>query len=554
VEPTTGRTRSAWLLAALAAVLPAVLGCPKSDDPAYYIARLGRDDTEVQRRAVEDLLLIHKKAMPFVKEAVKSENPYLRQGCATFLARVRRMESLTTVGELVDDPDPTVRLAAIEAVVKLAQVWKSKAVELLARGFEGEEPVCVKTAGEGLRDMEFDEATDYLQAQFDAGQGIQTIYAAKLLYETEGKAEFTRPILEGLISEERDVREAAKANAYELKDLIVVPLVAFVRTEERTALAGRTLEGIRDVLREELDVILDSKQAEKMLMALGAIGDDASVERLNADLHDSKLESTWRVAAARAMAAAALSTPDQSARIVSDLRQVVDDEKEDTRIQIGAAIALCKLKEQRGVEFLLDMLDSFEEAIAKENISEERLHDLTALRIGSQEALAEAGEFVVPVLMARLRGSPSPTIMWAAAKTLGEIRHEEAMPYLGKFLITQKVPGIAVDADGRLSGEAADADWRGLTEAEAAEVRAKFEVFEYPDYVRWTAALALGRIGGTEAVELLHQGEKAEAALLDRLAKSKAVSGYFNRAPVMDELMRGHEDVLFYIRRALQDT
>ena len=44
----TARSRSAHprfgLLAALAAFLPALLGCPKSDDPAYYIeaaARIG---------------------------------------------------------------------------------------------------------------------------------------------------------------------------------------------------------------------------------------------------------------------------------------------------------------------------------------------------------------------------------------------------------------------------------------------------------------------------------------------------------------------------------
>ena len=558
MEPAIGRIRFAhWtlgLLAALAALLPAVAGCAKSDDPAYYVERLGSDNAEVQRRAVEDLLLMHKKAMPLIKTAVKDENASLRMGCADFLSRVRRMESLSVVGELVEDPDPVVRLAAIEAVAKLSQVWKTKSVELLARGFEGSDPACVQTAGEGLRDMEFEEATDYLQAQFDAGQGMQTVYAAKLLYETEGKVEFARPILEGLISTQPDVREAAQANAKALTDLIVVPLVRFVRTERRTALAKITLDEIRDGLRVELDVILDSKRAEKVLMALGAIGDEESVERLKADLHDSKLESTWRVAAARAMAGAAVSNSAQAVRIVSDLREVVDDEKEDTRIRIGAAIALCELKEQRGVTFLLDMLDRFEEAISEENISEERVADLTALRIGAQEALAESGEFVVPFLMGKLKGSPSPTIMWAAAKTLGEMGHEDAMPYLGKFLITQKAPGIVVDDGGRLSGETADPDWRELTEAEVAETQAKFEVFEYPDYVRWTAALALGRIGGTKAAALLHQGEQAEADLLERLAKAKERTGHFKRAPVLDEFASGHEDVLFYIRRALEDV
>lgn len=542
------------LLTALLAALPAVVGCPKSDNPLDYIRDFESGKKEQQRRAVEELLLMYKKAMPQVKEAVKSENPNVRKGCAEFLSRVRRMESLETLGGMIDDPDRDVRLKVIEAVAKLSQVWKSKAVELLGHAFEGSDAECVTKAGEGLRDMEYEAATQFLLTQMQEGKGVQRVYAARLLYEMEGRVEFTRPILEGLISDDAAVREAAQANAMVLKDRIVVPLVEFIRTGRKTGRAEQVLEKIRDALREELDVVLDSMRAEKILAALGHIADQESIERLNADMRDSKLESSWRVAAARALALAALSprsSPSQSAGIVGDLTDVVKDEGEDKRIRIGAAIALCELKQEYGVKFLLDELEGFEEAIKKENISDERVDDLTALRIGAQEALVEAGDFVVPFLETRLATASSPTIMWAGAKTLGELGRQEAVPLLTTYLTTQKSPVITVDEAGRLSGEGADADWEALTPEQAAEVRARLEVFEYPDYVRWTSALALSRIGGSEAVRQLREGERAEVAFLGRLAKSKEGADYYRRAAVLDELIRHHEDVLFYIRRAL---
>ncbi|NLW50950.1 MAG: HEAT repeat domain-containing protein [Candidatus Brocadiaceae bacterium] len=559
----TARSRSAHLrfglLAALAAFLPALLGCPKSDDPAYYIERLGSDNKEVQRRAVEDLLLMQKQAMPKIEKAIRSENPNLRMGCADLLARIRRMDSLTMVGELIDDPDSAVRLRATEAVGKLSQVWKSKAVELLARAFEGSDLPVVNEAGAGLRDMEFEEATEYLLARFEAGEGVQAVYAGRLLYETEGDTKYVRPILDGLVSSRPDLRDAAQANAEALADRIVVPLVQFVRTDPAGGPARTTLEKIGESLRAELDVILDSTTARDVLMALGAIGDEPSVARLTADLCDSRLESTWRVAAARAMALAARGNPSQATAIIRELMQVVDGEQ-DNRIRIGAAIALCELKQQSGVKLLLDMLDKFEEDIGKAK-SDEAVADLTALRIGAQEALAESGEFVAPALTARLEGSPSPTIIWAAAKTFGEIGHADAIPRLGKYLIEPKrprkdadgrpMPDITIEEDGRLGGQGADPDWTALSAAEIAETHARLEVFEYPDYVRWTAALALGRLGGREAAAFLRQAQEAERSLVERLAANRQRSGYFKRAPVLDEFARGHENVLFYIRRAL---
>jgi HEAT repeat protein len=544
-------------LAALVAALPALTGCPKSDDPAYYIKRLESSDAEVQRRAIEELVRMSKEAMPGIKEALKSENPNVRKGCADFLSKVRRMESLTDVGTLISDPDKTVRLKVIEAVAGLSQVWKVKSVELLAIAFDGDDAECVKKAGEGLRDMKFAEATAALRARFEAGKGIQAIYAAKLLFETEPSPETARPLLQGLISDEPTIRDAAKANVKELKDTIVPYLVTFVDTGEGVARAGMVLDEVRQGLIDELKVILDSARAGDILGALGTIADDQGIEKLNADLRDTKLESAWRVAAARSLAIAALSrrsSPEQKAKIKGYLSSMLDDEDQDKRIRIGAAIALCQLGEERAVAYLLEELDLFEEAIKAKSISQARLDDMTALRIRAQEALTASGDFVVPFLMARLRDTrkePGPIIIWAAAKTLGELNVHEVVPFLGTYLTATKTPQVVVNADGSLRGEVPAGEWQSLTDEQAAELGAKFEAFKCPDFVRWASAVALGQIGGAQAVSLLRQAETAETAFVGPLLRLREGKDYYKQANVLDGLIGQHEDVLFYIRKAL---
>jgi len=231
---------------------------------------------------------------------------------------------------------------------------------------------------------------------------------------------------------------------------------------------------------------------------------------------------------------------------------VLNDEDQDTRIRIGAAIALCQLREERAVAYLLDELDRFQEAIKQENISETRLNDLTELRIGAQEALTASGDFVVPFLMNRLREQkPGPIIIWAAAKTLGELGVEEVLPFLNTYVTATAAPKTRVEADGQIVTKEGT-DWRELAEDKADELRASLESFTYPDYVRWTSAIALGQIGGKQAVASLRQAESLENDFLARLHANRRLKAYFERAPVLDPLIAQHEDVLFYVRQALK--
>ncbi len=619
------------LLAALAALLPALAGCPKSDDPIVYIAKLQKDNEETRRRAVEELVRMHKKAMPYVtgrdvppevEAAVKaasylpaiSAKPDLdgsesekraekartaaknvRIGAAEFLAKVRRMESIEAAGDMIHDEDQAVRLKAIEALAKLSQVWKNKSVELLDQAFMDADAECVKKAGEGLRDMAYLEATQVLRKYRDAGEGIQAVYAAKLLFETEKNPALTSPILLGISSPDKKIRTAAELNVTELKDAIIAPLVDYIDVGEGGSLAEETLDTARDALVEELDVILDSRRAADILMALGTIADQESVQKLKDDLEDDKLEKPWRVAAARGMARAAMSPRSLlplRASVKTDLTAVMEDEDQDQRIQIGAAIALCEMKEKSAGDFLLKELDGFEEDIQDEKISETKLNNLTELRIGAQEALTGAGKFVVPMLLEMLGNDddpPGPIIIWAATKTLGELRRREIVTDCGRYLTDQIDPAVTMDPGGDVTeinggrpieagtpedlealqtkfgvifeevvkGEAlspADMkDWEDLAEADAQKVAELMEVFEQPDYVRWTAAIALGRIGGDRPRKLLLEAEEAEEAFLARLAAARERKDYYKRAAVVDHLARRHEEVLFYIRKAINE-
>jgi HEAT repeat protein len=586
------------LLALLVALVPGLIGCPKSDDPAYYIKRLEDDDEEVQRRAVEELVRMHKKAMPVVREALAGEVPdidsgnvNLRKGAADFFAKVRRMDSVTAAGELLDDPDKAVRLKAIEATAKLSQVWKSESVKLLAQAFEDSDPECVKKAGEGLRDMEYDEATQVLRDCFAQGDDVQAMYAAKLLYEKDPEPQYAQLLVEGLLADDEDVRAAAEANVKELKDKIARPLVDFIEEGDHTAREKQQLEevliAIRDSMITELDEILDSQRAADILIALGVVAEDGedmsvgdpSVQKLSKDLGDSKLESAWRVAAAKGLAVAAQSartSQRQDTQIVRMLTEVLDDEEEDKRIRIGAAIALCQLRKEHAVRYLLSELDAFEEEFGAEGLSDAKRDDLTRLRIGAQEALVEAGDFAVPFLRERIRPAedPGPIIIWAAVETLGELRVEDILSNLGIYMREPRTPNLAIDDEGRIAsrvtglgpadreklsfllgeddGAVVSQDWQDLTDEQAEQVRDLMEPFEYPDFVRWSSALALGKIGGPRAIETLQDAENLEMQFLERLRMNRQQAGFYERSNVVNGLVARHEAVLFYIRKTLE--
>jgi HEAT repeat protein len=545
------------LLLAVVGVAPMLCGCPKSQEPRYYIPMLASTNDEVHRRGVEELARMQVKALPALKEALKSPDANTRKGALEVLARIRTMDALTATGELVSDPDKDTRIAAIDGVAKLAQVWKQQAVELLTKAFDQSDPPAVKEAAIGLADMRFDGATAVLQRGFDAGKGVQATYAAKLLYEAEPSPKLASFLLDGLRSGDEAVRSATEESIKELEDRFVEPLVtSIVSRPESADQARRALMQVRDVLTDELGKTLDSKRAAEILNALGMIADQKSIEKLVHDFADTGLETIWRVSAAQGMGIAAQSPralSQQKTEVIDALTKALRNESEDNRVRIGAAIALCQLRKEEGVKYLLDELDRFQEIMGKgAKISAARLKDLTRLRISAQEALTTSGQFVVPALLERARKpAAGPIILWAAAKTAGELKVKEALPLLGQYVSATAKAKIALGPDGGLARPVSLTTWQSPAEEEVTALQADIEEFKYPGYVRLAAAIALGQIGGPEGIESLKKAEAAETDFVQRLKKNKDQAEYYKRASVIEGLVRRHEDVSFYIRRAL---
>ena len=593
------RGLSMGLVALLVAVMSVAIGCQKSEDASDYIPLLASPKDETQRRAIEELIRMQQKAVPAVTQALKSETPLIRVGALKVLAKVRRMDSVQLSGQMIDDPNADVQHQAIISLNELAQVWKEKSVELLAHALDAKDAVTVRTAAAALAGMTYDPATAVLRKAFETKQGIKAVYAAQQLYQMEPGDDTAQLLLEDIASPDKAVRDAEKEALVDvrdaagaitvvgLEDKFVGALVRYIDAHKDASAAQSMLNQVRDALIDELGKTLDTKRAATILEALGTIADKESVEKLREDVNDTRLESSWRVSAASSLGIAGMSSRVQPAvriTIITELSSVLDN-ADDNRVRIGASIALCRLRLQNGVKYLLDQLSGFEEAISASNMTESRRQDLTALRIRAQEALTQAGDYVVPFLMdkikleAKLRGMtpemqkalldlhgearPGNIIIWAAAKTMGELKVQEAVPYLGGYVTEQmKNPEITIDAQGGLLG-ATEANPQGLApvdlalsnpqkppEAEVAADQERLEVFAYPDYVRLTAANALGGIGGEEGRQFLQKAEQEETAFLSRLEACKKASDYYKRAPVIEGLIHKHEDVLFYVRLA----
>ncbi len=568
----TDRRRGLWLLIGLLAALPLLCGCPKERTPEDYREQLGSENSEKQRRAVEELTRMQERALPILEPALESPDEGMRIGALKVLAKVRRMSSIRMAGELLDAPEKKVRLQTIDTISQLAGLWKERSTELLAEALKQEDPECVKKAAQSLMQMGYEDATAALKRATQPPDTVRAVYAARYLHEMDPSEETAGLLLENLMAGDEQARTAAEESVKELADGIIESLVRFADEHSDNDRVQQILVTVRDKLIEELNKILDSKRAAAILDALATIADQTSVTEIINDLEYSRLESRWRIAAASALGKAARSPRSGSGletRIHQALEAALENERMDNRVRIGAAIALCRLRSEKGVDFLLEMLDAFQERTrGAAQISAAQLQGLTEARIRAQEALTASGDFVVPGLLARLRQEkPGPIIVWAAAKTLGELSVQEAVPLLRPFILREREPvatapaegeeppvsPITIGPEGELSEPVGLENWSEPTEEDVARLQERLEKFAYPGYVRWTVAVALGRIGGEEALEILQKAAAAEREFLGRLRANKDLPDHYRRAPVIEGLIRRHEDVLFYIERPLEE-
>lgn len=478
-----------------------------------------------------------------------------------------------------EDEDPAAAELLIEKLTADDMQVRAAAMSSVY-GIEKKPEAIAKAALEEVASTEELAEVGTLRRLYREESGPNRLYAARLLYGKEPTPELEQFLMSRLRTGGSEAQAAARACVYGmtpaaveelavegLRDQIVRPLIQYVDSDRSDPQARLALQRVRESLVVELENILDSKRAAKILEGLGRIADRESVAELKEDVNDTRLESSWRVAATRALGIAARSDrvqPGVRRDIIRHLSEVIDREKTDNRVRIGGAIALCQLQQANGVRFLLDRLDQFEEAVAEGEKSEAELRDLTSLRISAQEALTASGNFVVSYLQDRIRRRDAgPVIIWAAAKTMGELDVAESVDRLGFYLTKKRDPGpvqredgesqvlpIALREDGSFAQPVVLENPENSGEEAVKGWQKKLEIMEYPGYVRWTCALALGRIGGQKAADYLEEAEQMEVRFLEKLRKNRQMPEFYRRAPVINSLIRRHEDVLFYIRLA----
>lgn len=470
------------------------LGCPRARDPQSYVEDLKSDSAENRERAVKELVRIGESAVPLVIKALQWEEPGARAAAVKVLTEVHTLEAFEAVAGLVagGENHPDVLAEAARSLAKLGDLRKRRAIELLTIILRLGQIKSATVAAEGLVELHTRKSLDVLMQALESKEGLAAIFAARALYRDQRLRGASDHLLQNLSAQDRRIREAAQFCVEDLSITSLDNLLDHISRTENAAQAEGVLARIRKKLTEELSKKPMEKRLMEILVALGKIADEESVSELTAVASGEAFSIAARAKAADALGVAALSErtgPEFDDKIRASLENILQEEKADVSVRIGSAISLCKMRNRMGVDYLLHHLTA-EEATSKE------------VRIEAQAALTASGDFVVPSLLKEIKSPEAgPTLCWAAAKTLGELRVKEAVPHLSRFLTGK----ITVTQKPEKEGE--------------KPVR---KTVPYPHYVRWTAAIALGQIGGQEALLTLRD------ALPDE--KNAKVGFYIQRA------------------------
>jgi HEAT repeat protein len=385
-------------------------------------------------------------------------------------------------------------------------------------------------------------------------------------------------------------------------------LVRLLERKPDAAPATAAVQKVRDAVIAALGKTQPVKTAQAYMAALGRIADEPSIGALIGALNDAKRDIAGRAAAAEALgqAAAAQRRAGQTAALKDKVRGALEPfltSEADIRIRIACAISLCRMGDRKGVSFLLDQLTALDrEAAARaEQLAAGTQAEggpsgpppyggsapagspagdpqaVTELRIRAQEALTAAGDFVVEPLLKALNDPASgDTTLWAAAKTLGELRVAAARARLAQLLTAPAPAGKLAPCNEDPAPVFNVKTESGQVQVSTTRAELLSHALGGPDapapaaskYVRIAAAEALGRIGGRQAEEALGEALTLHVAVRDRMGAYLEKRGYVALIPkkAADEqqriklrdlladlatrIFRDQEQVLFYISKA----
>ena len=269
----------------------------------------------------------------------------------------------------LDDPDPEVRVAALEALMEA----RARGLGARVAPWLGDaDPRVRRAAAVSLTRDPSKDAVSVLGRVLSDPESSVRIAAAKALGASGTRAAVV-PLLGRLDDSDPDVREAVVGSLSRLGDRgSVVPLV------------GKIQDNRPSVRRA-------------VATALGLLGDARASGPLLLLLRDS--EESVRAAALQALGR--IRAEDAVATIVS----LLGDERRPA-VREAAYVALSEIPSDAGIDALVDALS----------------HDDPRERSPIREALLHAGDRAVPKLVACLRGQPSSDLADGCALTLGEMR------------------------------------------------------------------------------------------------------------------------------------
>ncbi|MDD3043633.1 MAG: HEAT repeat domain-containing protein [Methanosarcinaceae archaeon] len=442
------------------------------------VRELGNEDGDARLVAVYALIDIGEPAVPSLIKALGDRDANVRELSAFAIGRIGDQKAVEALSEALSDPEPEVRRSSAHA---LGRIGDKSAVEALSKALSDPEPEVRGSSARALGILEAPEATGLLipLLQYEDDEVVlQEVVVALRRLKGPGAAS---ALLEVLDHENEDVRREVVISLGELGDPVASEaLLELFDEEELGYTAASAFGNLRsNQTVEKLTGLLDSRDPiirANAVKALGNTEDPAVIPPLIEMLEDPALEV--RKEAAHMLGTFGYLEAPGAEKAVTPLIRALEDRDEDVRISV--IYSLGSFGDEEAVLPLISLLG----------------HKDAAVRKAAAYALGRIGDpRAVEALTERVETEENWLERRIMAETLIEIGGTEAVEPLIMLL---------EDKDYRIRQSAA----MGLGKLRATEaVDALLEALETERerVVRQAEVSALGEIGDKRAAETLRQ-------------------------------------------------
>lgn len=416
--------------------------------PKLLAALADRDQTGARNSAAEALIRLGAAAAPAIIRLLSHPEGDQRRFAADILGGMRWQQAVQSLIEATEDPDANVRVAATEA---LGRLGGAAAGQTLERKLSDPDPLVRLCALEGLAEMRRPLPLAMLSPLLKDPKSRRTAYRLLGLVSEPAATEL---ICEGLLSEQRSVREAALAAIASQHTLLETAQTVHLQDSLRSALSrltsarefiARALTALEPQVRAGAlvaagilkdpslaasiaEVARDEKLLQEVVRTLGQLGPDAGTALLE------RMDSLS--APARAAAAEALPEVADGSHVE---RLAALAAKAEPEVRAGAIKALGRCQSAEAVDRVAGFLED---------------EQLAAL--ASRVLLSLAEQFkplVVKHLEASIARKPSASALFTLSRVAGARARSSLRPMLGNA--DPQIRSAAVDAAAELGEDAA---------------------------------------------------------------------------------------------------